>query len=168
MKKISLLFILLLAVAVVAGAGCGDTASENAAESAIESASGGTADVDIDDDTIKIETDDVVMEVGENVSLPSDFPSDVYVADGDLKAAIKTADNAFSVTVEVSGSVSEMQTEYETELANEGWDINATLAFGEMVTLGGEKDNRMITVGISVSEENEGMTMVIITTASNE
>lgn len=165
MKKVTLLIVLLFAVAVVAGAGCTKKATENAAENAIEDASGGTADVDIDDNTMKVETDEGTMEVGENVTLPSDFPSDVHVADGDLKAAIETAEDAFSASVETTKSVSAMQTEYETELANDGWDVNTTLAFGESVTLGGEKGNRMVTVSIT---ESEGKTLVIVTTAKSE
>ncbi|MBU0612519.1 hypothetical protein KKB10_00730 [Patescibacteria group bacterium] len=161
MKKISLIAIMLLTVAIVSGAGC----TKNATENAVESATGGSADVDIDNNTMKVETDEGTLEVGENVSLPSDFPSDVHVADGDILLASKTSDDAFSVTVETSKSVSEMQTEYETEFANDGWDVNTTLAFGGMVTLGGEKDNRMVTVSIS---ESEGKTLVIITTAQTE
>jgi len=165
MKKISLIIIMLFAVAVIAGAGCTKKAAENKAENAIEDATGGSADVDVDNNTIKVETDEGTMEIGENVSLPSDFPSDVYVADGDILAASKTADNAYSATVETSKSVSEMQTKYETEFADEGWDVNTTLAFAGMVTLGGEKGNRMVTVSIS---ESEGKTLVIVTTAKTE
>ncbi|MFA6272193.1 MAG: hypothetical protein WC693_03730 [Patescibacteria group bacterium] len=165
MKKVSFIAIMLLAVALVAGAGCTKKASENAAENILEESTGGDADVDIDDNTVRINVNGSSMEAGDNVSLPADFPSDIYVADGDLKSSSKTAENSFSVTIETTKSVSEMQTEYETELANDGWNVNTSLAFEGMVTLGGEKNDRMVTVSISVTE---GKTWVIIATAQTE
>ncbi|MFA6391537.1 MAG: hypothetical protein WCW66_02115 [Patescibacteria group bacterium] len=165
MKKISLIAIMLLAVAVVAGAGCAKKVSENTAENAIEKSVGGDADVDIDDDSARINVNGSSMAWGENVSLPDNFPSDVYVTEGDLKSAMETADEAFSVTVESTKSLTAVRSEYETELANDGWDVNSTYAIEGSVTLGGEKDDRMIILSIS---ESEGKTMVIITTTKNQ
>jgi hypothetical protein len=165
MKKISLIAIMLLVVAVVAGAGCAKKASESLTENIIEGSTGNDVDVDLDDETVRINVNGGSMQVGENVSLPDDFPSDIHVADGDLKSALKTAENAFSVTIETGKSVSDVKSEYETKLADGGWDVNTTLAFEGMVTMGGEKDNRMVTVSIS---ESDGKTMIIVTTAQNE
>ncbi|CAB4689733.1 MAG: hypothetical protein F2667_01750 [Actinobacteria bacterium] len=82
---------LLLAPAFLTACG-GDDAAESAAEKAIENASGGDADVDIDDDgNVKIETSDGTFTSGQD--LPEGFPTDeVPLIDGDIQMGMSGSD----------------------------------------------------------------------------
>ena len=83
------LIIIVVAVVVLGGLGMlvrgmfSRNIAENMAENAIERATGGKVDVDYDgDDTVTYKSDEGSFQAGENVSLPSDWPSDVPVMSG--------------------------------------------------------------------------------------
>jgi hypothetical protein len=71
--------------------------------------------------------------------------------------------NTFSINLSTNDSPTEVKAEYQTELANDGWTIDSTLDFGGGSMMTGTKDNRSITVTISV-DETEGTTTVGINT----
>jgi len=164
MKKVFIIAtVLVLAITLTA---CGEKTAEKTAEKAIETSTGGAADVDIDDDTVSINTNAGSMTVGEEVDLPDNFPSDIYVIEGTVKTAMEVAENeSFSVTIETSKSVSAARTAYEEELVNDGWTITGTMDFTSTVSVMAEKDNRTVTVSIN---EVDDVVTVAIGTSSNE
>lgn len=148
----------VLAVAVVFLAGCGKSANEKAAEKIIEAQSGGKADVDINDKNVKVETEKGTMESGENVKLPADFPKDVYVIDGTIKAAISDKDNqGQTISIETDKDVAEISTVYQEKLKADGWKITGTMNFGDSATVVGEKDDRVVSI---IAGKSDGKTMV--------
>lgn len=159
---------LVIVVIVVAGAvfllkGKG---TEKAVEQSTEKATGGQANVDLDKNSIKVNTNEGAFEIGKKVSLPSGFPSDVPITDGTITSATTiTQDEAYSVTIESTKSVSEVKTEYESKLPQNGWIINASTTFGDNLVLNATKDNR--TLGVSIID-NEGKTLVTLTVAKSE
>lgn len=157
MKKFYLLPILVLGVILVLS-GCTKTA-ENKIEDSIEDSTGGQADVDLDDGNIMINTNEGTFEAGDNVSLPSGFPSDVYVYDGTITASTTTSDDMYVVSIQTSDSPEQVKDTYETELANDGWEITSTLTLPTGVTLGAEKGSRYVTV---TAGEEDGDTFVTI------
>lgn len=155
--------IALVMVFGMAGLGCGKKASENAAEKALEKATNGQADVDLNNNTVRINTNTGSWEAGDNVSLPTNFPSDIYVVDGKINTAItSTETNGYTVSIESTQSVADLQALYDRELRADGWEITFTMASGGSATLGGTKGQRTVSVGINPGDE--GKTNVVITT----
>lgn len=65
--------------------------AEEAAEKAIESAAGGDVNIDTDSGKISVEGEngeEFEMSVGEEVELPSSFPSDIPLPEGTLRTAV--------------------------------------------------------------------------------
>lgn len=161
MKNNKVKFYLLLPVLVLVIltlAGCGKSlsqkASETAAERIIQAQTGGKAKVDIDGKNIKMETEQGVIESGENVKLPSDFPTDVYIIEGTIKLAVTgQAGEGQTISIETDKSVEEILTIYDEKLKSAGWKIIATMNFGEGASVAGEKDDRTVSVFIGKSND---------------
>ncbi len=160
MKKLLIITLVIGAGLILSGCGV----AEKVAENTIESATNNEIDVDIDDNSLTLNTNGGTLEVGEKVSMPNNFPSDIYVLNGNLISAMTIDENnTFSINLSTNDSPTEVKAEYQTELANDGWTIDSTLDFGGGSMMTGTKDNRSITVTISV-DETEGTTTVGINT----
>lgn len=156
MKKL-FVFAAILIVAVMLS-GCG----EKAAEKVIETSTGGQADVDIDNDSVKVNTNAGSWEVGEDISLPSGFPSDVHVVDGTIITAMTiTEGESYTVSIQTSETVNSVKEEYESELAADDWEVTMSLAIQDGFSMSAEKGDRIVTVGIS--SEDEGALVIIST-----
>jgi len=163
-KLYSLLAFMFASTLVLSG--CGEQAaqktSEKTAEKIIEKQIGGNADVDIDENNIKMETDQGSMEVGENVKLPADFPSDVYVVDGKLLSVFSDkTNNSHMVTLETEKSMEDASSVYQIELAAKGWEITGTIAIGDSTSIIAEKDTR--TASVSISKGDKATTVILST-----
>ncbi len=166
MKKTLFITLGLLLVVVMVGASCGQKAAEEKIENDIESATNGDAEVDLDDNSVKVNTNEATFEAGESVDLPEDFPSDVFVIDGTIIAAVTVEEgDSYSLNIQTSKSVSDAKAEYEEELEADGWDINVSMDLGGSSTMSAEKDDRLTTITIS---EVDSVTTVIQTTTKNE
>lgn len=175
MTKQKMRFYFFLSSAVIlslflTGASCGkkisQKASEKATEKIIEKQIGGKADVDVSQGNIKVETEEGKMEAGENVKLPSDFPKDIYVIEGTIKAAISDqAREGQTISVETNKSMDEVYSLYQEKLKSDGWKITGTMAYGEVSTVVAEKDNRTASIVIS---KNGNKTTVALSTGKNE
>jgi len=165
MKKTIFLSLAVILAGTLILTGCGE---EKVAEKAIESSTGGQADVDVDDDTVTVNTNGSSFTAGEAVSLPSGFPSDVYVIDGTIKAATTvTEGEVYSVSIQTDTSVSDAADEYQEELANDGWEVNMTLNAGGVSSMTAQKDNRTVTISIG-QDEDENKTLVTIGTSTDQ
>ena len=154
-KTLILAFCLVLAVTL---SGCGKKTAEKAAEKTLEKLTNGQ--VDVDEGTVKINTNSGSYAYGEEVDLPSDFPSDVYVIDGTIKTASTDKQyGSFAVSIETSKSVSDVKSDYENKLKEKGWNITYSATAQDSSSISAEKDNRVVSVFISSSE---GKTMVIL------
>lgn len=139
--------------------GCGKTVGEKAAEKSLEQATGGKANVDISDDKVSVETEAGSWQAGENISLPSDWPDDIHVADGKVTAS-SVNDFGHSLTVMSDKSPSDLKKEYQEKLEEDSWDITMTMDMGGNVLLGAEKDERSLS--ISIGTEDDGKTSLVI------
>lgn len=160
MKNKFLLFLALFLSISLLTTGCGKTVSEKAAEKSLENSFGQDADVDIDDDTVTVETDAGTWQAGEDVSLPNNWPDDIYVADGQITSATAN-DNGFGLTIMSDQSVSNIKTKYQQELADAGWNINMTMDMGEGAILGADKEDRTLSISIG-NDDDEQTTIVIV------
>ena len=160
MKKYFILTFVLICGLMLSGAICKNTV-EKTAEKSIEKATGDEADVDIKDDSIKINTNGGSMEAGEEVGLPDHFPSDVHVTDGTIRSSTTMGEDNFTVSIESSKSVSQIKEEYESKFAADGWDVSLTMSYEGGAMVGGEKDGRTATVTIARKEGDEQTTVVL-------
>jgi hypothetical protein len=167
----------MAAAAVVVGcttiglAACGNVAekvAEKATERAIESETGGNADVDLDDDgSFKVRSDDGSFEVTSDGSLADGFPTDVPLVDGTVQASWSSKDGtaeAWWVTLEVDDA----QVAYadaKDALAGAGYEITGTYEgttndqFGANLTAQGEWD-----VNVVVAEGDPSTVSYALTT----
>jgi len=161
-KFLSLLLILPIFTLILSG--CGKSVSqivgEKATEKIIENQTGGKANVDINNGNVKVDTKEGSIETGANVKLPADFPSDVYVIEGSMVAAMSDqANKSFTISIEINKSLEEASTIYQTELKKQGWSITGTMNFGESSSVVAEKDNR--TVSVYINKSNDKTTVVL-------
>ncbi len=155
MKKFGIL--LAIAALAIVLSGCGEKIVENA----IESSTNGNVSVDIDNNSVVINTNGSSLQVGGDISLPSDFPEDVYVIDGTITSSLTlTEPNGFQVIVSTNQSSQDARSTYQNKLAEEGWSISGTFDIAGGWSIAAEKVDRVATVSASVTE---GATSVIIT-----
>ncbi|MFA6427356.1 MAG: hypothetical protein WCW16_02835 [Candidatus Magasanikbacteria bacterium] len=162
MFKKTLVFAGVLAF-IFTASGCGQkTLVENQMERQLEKNLGGDAKVQVDGENVNIQTQQGSLQVGENVSLPQDFPSDVYVIDGQLMSAMKNVAGAgFQVVVKSDKSVKDAQELYENKLKEQGWTITASMDLGTASVVSAKKDERVVTVSIGTEEGKKELTVII-------
>jgi len=166
MKQSNIILIVVIVVVLgIAGLWFGGVfqreAAEEAAENAIEAATNGSANVELDTDGSMIfETDEATMEINSGgAELPDGFPTDVYVVDGTIQAAASTAEDAYTLTIQTDKAVADVKAEYQEQLAAEGWAQTLSIDLEGGSSLSAEKDNRTLTVSISHPED---MTIVVV------
>lgn len=161
MKKVIICAMVLVMAVVLSGCG------EKAAEKAIETSSGGQVDVDIDSDKVTVNTNAGSLEVGEKVSLPSGFPTDVHIIDGTITSAMTlTAGESYTVSIQTTGTVNEAKADYENQLAADGWIVTMSLAVEDGFIMSAENGNRTVTV--SIGDGDDGALVVLSTMTTVE
>lgn len=156
----------LAVVPALALAGCSsDEPAEKAVEEAVEDAAGGSADVDIDDDSIKIETDEGEVSVGQD--LPDDFPSDVALVDGEVVSAMSMAGKGWTVSVQTDQSMEDLSEVADDARARLGddYDVATTMENDTMSGYVLQGDTYLVTVSAS---QGEGGALVSYTVAPAE
>jgi hypothetical protein len=160
----------LLAVLAVTLSACGmigrkasEKTAENMAEKAIETSSGGQADVDIDGDNVNIKTTEGEMQAGESVELPANFPKDVYVLEGGkIKAAIQSnKENGYTITIETDKTINEIKEIYEGKFVTDGWKITGSMAMEGTISVVAEKDERVVSVIGGKGDENNSIVLTV-------
>ncbi|MFA5051834.1 MAG: hypothetical protein WC544_02100 [Patescibacteria group bacterium] len=168
-KAYWILPVIAIVAVSLAASGCTKKVAEKTAEKAIEAATNGQADVDIDDNTLTINTDTGSYQAGDSVSLPDNFPSDVYVIDGTIKAAVANTQNeSFVVSIQTSTSVDDAKTQYVQQLADDGWTIGTNMTYAGAVTLISEKDNRTLSVGIMEVDNQTTVNLNVATESASD
>lgn len=163
MPKNKFIFLSLSLLAVVfIFSGCTKKVAEKTVERAIEKNIDSQANVDLADNQVTIETEQGTYQGGENLSLPANFPDDIYILDGKIVAAMSLAEKeGYSVSILTDQSVSKVKNKYESELKASGWTINLQMDYGDSAMVSAKKADRTVTV--SISNDNEGTTVSIVT-----
>ena len=159
-KSIAILGIILSSSLILSGCGqkIAELGAEKAAERALENSLGGKANVDINGKTMEINTENGSIKSGENISLPGEFPGDVYIIDGRV---ITYVDNMpgqkYAVSIVTTKSIADAGNIYETKLKEAGWKITASMRAEGTVVLGAKKDDRNLSIIIGASDKGESM-----------
>lgn len=150
-------------VFVIGLAGC-KSAADKAVEKAIEKTTGAEVDVDTSQNQVAVNVNGTSWAAGDVVSLPTDFPKDVYVAEGTLKVAIASEETqGFTVSLESSQSVADLKALYLKELAADDWIISGTVDIQGSSSITATKANRSTTVSIGPSSDTSKTTVNINT-----
>ena len=157
----------VVVVIVLAGLGWFMTRSnERAAEKAIESATGGNADVDVKNGKVSVKTDEGESVVGQNVSVPSDWPEDVMVYKGVKSTTVVAASTdkkgSYTVSLTTKDSAETVKNTYDEALANNGWTVSGELAVQGGTLITATKDTRNLSVTIGAGDDNMTSVTIII------
>jgi len=174
MKRQSMRAALTLAMTALLLSGCkkaSDETMEKLTEKAIEKSmkNSGAKDakVDLSNGKMKIATEDgeVEMSTGDSVSLPADFPKDVHVIKGaKVQMAMKVPQGQM-VQLQLSQSVKQVASVYDTEMKAQGWTQEAAMDMGEAHSAVYHKDKRQVSLMISKTDDGSE---VMITETKNE
>lgn len=144
-------------------AGC-KSAADKVVEKAVEQTTGADVDVDTSKNQVAVNVNGTSWAAGDAVSLPTDFPKDVYVAEGTLKVAIASDETqGFTVSLESTQSVAVLKTLYDTQLKADGWIISGTVDIQGSSSITATKANRSTTVSIGPSSDTSKTTVNINT-----
>ena len=159
MKKYLGLGVLILTMFVFSG--CGHSLVENKLENDLEKQLGGNAEVNVDENGYSIETEGGSMQAGENVSLPEDFPADVYVIEGKILSSFSESTMGSQVVqIATNKSLDEVKELYMEKLVEKGWTSVSNFSQPDAVSLSFQKDGVNLT--ISASEEDGQMVVTIM------
>jgi hypothetical protein len=155
MKKSTIALLIPAVAAIVIIAGCGKKVTINTQNGNV------TADIDASTNSANININGSTLQTGDSVKLPSDWPSDVYVIDGTVKAAWSTPNVSYSASLETTKSLNEAKTLYESKLSTDGWTttMNGSVDTNSAAVIA-TKGTKSVQVSISNSD---GPTVVILT-----
>jgi hypothetical protein len=124
---------LLVPALALSVSACGDAATEQALEQAIEDANP-TLDADVSDGGAGVKaTDDAGNEVGVGTAakVPAGFPSEVPLPEGDLTVAASSPEGGFTLQYQVDGSPTDAATAYERTLSNAGFTVDRSASVSD-------------------------------------
>ncbi|MBU0732015.1 hypothetical protein KKC88_03995 [Patescibacteria group bacterium] len=135
MKKPIILVVFLFAATLVFS-GCFLTdwatkkASETVTEAISEQATNGDVDVDFDEGTFTVETEEGTVSIGQT-EIPEEFPSNVPVYSGAtvVWTSSSTADQAYWVDLESTDDFDTVETYYNEQLESNGWEVTDTTTY---------------------------------------
>ena len=175
MKSESMLAVVTLTVTALFLSGCGKASektaeklTEKAMEKSMRQSGAKDAKVDIENGKFKMATSDgeVVVDSGDSVSLPADFPKDVHLIKGaKIQMAMKVPQGQM-IQLQLSQSMSQVVSVYDTEMKAQGWTQEASMAMGEAHSAAYRKDKRLVSLMISKTED--GSAAVITVTQDEE
>ena len=162
MFKRTVLAVGILALIFVVS-GCGQKSLlENKIEKELEKSLGGNAQVNLGDNSMKIETEQGSIQVGGNASLPKDFPTDIYVIDGEIISAMKNVMGVgYQVAIKTNTSVKDVKELYEKKMKEAGWTIVSSMDLGTASVVSASKGKRQLTVSAGTEEGKEGTAVVL-------
>ncbi|MEN8119663.1 MAG: hypothetical protein ABFS35_04930 [Bacteroidota bacterium] len=165
MKKFNLIILTGIFFFALSACGSGKSDEEKAedmAENILETMTGGDVDIDVDKDgkngeiTIKgKDGEEVTFSSNEN-ELPDDFPSDVYVIDGEKQGVGNMTSNDGQVVtfgVKSDEDFSDVKETILKEMKSNGWENTMTMGAGEESMQMYTKDEKSATITLSKEDD---------------
>lgn len=135
----------------------GDNA-ENLTESIVERSTGSDIDINSNDGSFSISTDEGSVEVGGNQTLPSDLPEAVVVYDNQEIVGVFTntqdEDKFWSITAETNSAVDSVNSFIVDGYTDRGWTTESTSTFNTSSTYNFSNGNLEAVVTISPTDES--------------
>jgi hypothetical protein len=176
-SKKSLYFLFTLILIPTFLGGCfvtdfiGQKVSEKVGEELIEKGTG-AKDIDVDEDGVKIETDEGTWAYGEGTKLPKDFPDDIPLyTSGTLTSAYDSSTSTgkqFTAVFSVTGaSVETISNYFLTKFEEKGWEKTSEYNTTNYMTYSFKKGEDVATSTIISSEEGKDITVSITADIKN-
>jgi len=133
-------------------------------EQRIEEEIGENAEVEMDDGSMHVETEEGTMDVGAEVDLPADWPEDVSVYEGAKITQVMsmnpaTGDAGRAVIFTTTDTAADVVAFYKSQLPLDGWTMEASMEAGTTTILSGAKDERKVSLMIVWNGEMTSVTM---------
>jgi hypothetical protein len=158
-------FIFFTAIMVMFG--CGEKVEEKAAEKiiekVIESNMDGNAEVDIKENSFRIQTEEGEMKMtsGDSVKLPADFPEDVFLYKGAKLNAAMELPEGFNLMFQTKDDPSKVSETYLEEMEKKKWAKEMSMDMGEQKMMMFKKGERMVNLSIAPHEEMTQITLSV-------
>jgi hypothetical protein len=157
-------FIVFTAIMVMLG--CGEKVEERVAEEvmekAIESNISGKAEIDIEENSLRVQSQEgeMIMTAGDSVQLPADFPKDIFLYEGaDLNTAMEHPEG-FNLIFQTKDDPSKVSEAYLDAMQTKRWIKEMSMDMGGRKMMVFKKDDRIANVSIAPAEE---MTQIVLT-----
>jgi hypothetical protein len=143
----------------------GDNA-ENLTESVIEQSTGNDVNIDTNDGSFSIETDQGSIDVGGEQTLPEDLPSAVVVYENQKIVGVVSSTQGeskfWSITAETDNSVDTVKSFVTERYTSGGWKTESTSTFDSTSSYSFSKDDLQALITISQNDDNKvGITYYI-------
>ncbi|MFA7323675.1 MAG: hypothetical protein WC005_04875 [Candidatus Nanopelagicales bacterium] len=158
LARITVAATLLLGAPIMSA--CGQSA-ESLTEQAIEAGTG--SDVDIEGDKVTVTDEDgTAVSIGEDVALPSNWPSDVPTVDGTLfTVSVSETSGEASAMWKTAGDPAAMAGAYKSALEAAGYTITSETKTADLVIIGAEGNGKTISVMFSQAEGEAVVTLSV-------
>lgn len=133
------------ACALLLLAGCMKSAQESATEAAISAATGQAVQVDQDGETVTIATGEGAMRIsgGEALTLPADFPEDIYLPDDYRVRSVMDMGGTRVLSLSATGTSAQLFADARDAMARDQWTLGTAMQHETNASmLAFEKDNR--------------------------
>lgn len=151
--------IIVLSFAITFCLGGCHKAQEAAAEAAIETASGHKVDIERDGDKVTYTSDEgaVTMQHGMDLSLPADFPKDIYLPDKYTVNSVMDMGGMRMVALMTPKPVPALFNAAGAAMQQQGWkQVTAVQNAGGNAMLAFEKQQRHVSLSFNSNRQGEG------------
>jgi len=165
MKKINVIILSSIFLFALVACGSEKTEEEKAkelTENIVKNITGNDVDIDINEDgetgsvTIKGKDGEEVTFSGSKNELPDDFPSDVYVIDGDIEGVgnvVSPKGKMITFGINSDKSISDLKDKIEKEMKSEGWKAGMNMKVPEAAMLNYTKGEKSVTITIGKEDD---------------
>ncbi len=145
------------------GAGCIPSPTHLVENAVVNSALGTKGTANVNDNGVSFTgKDGQTLNIGNNVSIPSDFPKDVPILDGGTVAGVATSKDGSWISFTTDLSVDAAVKWYDDKLTAAGWEKQGTYSGAGTSTSAYTKD--ALSIGVVVSNSgSDGKTTVMVT-----
>jgi len=132
-------------------------------EDALESATGGEAEVDSDDESVHIESDDMTMDIGSDEEWPDEIPG--YVPEfkyGSIMGVThSTTDEEDYWLISIEEVDSNAFSKYKSDIENNGWEVSYTQSSDSTDYLSASKGDNIIVFAVDTEDDTGSVTVTI-------
>jgi len=136
-----------------------ETAAEKMTEGLLGKATGGKVDVDSESGGVQFKDNKTgdTFGFGDNVKIPSDFPSEVFLYDGAKPASVITSrkENTANITLLSTDDSEKVMLWYEAKYKLSGWTEESSSAINNLEYREYTKDNKKIVLSVWPNGEEE-------------
>jgi len=160
-------FICLLVSVLMVGCSCSEEAEEKVAEKIAEKViaaqTGEKADIDVDEESMRIKTKDGEMSItsGKSAKVPDNFPKDIPMYKGSVLDMAMEVPTGYSLSFTTKDDMSKVSEWYLSEMIDQGWAKEAFMDMGKQTMMVFKKGERG--VNLVISPDND-QTRIALTT----